>query len=296
LSEEEFALFLGCTIPVRGLGYEISTRKVAKELGIKLVDLNFSCCGYPLKNVDVVAAKSMATANLALAESKKLNVLTICNACTGTLTDACVSVNGENPVGEEVKKELEKQGLSYNGTVWVKHFTRYLYEDYGLDKLRERVKVPLKNLRIAIHYGCHYLKPSEIYEGFDDPEHPESVKKIIEALGATVVDYAGMLDCCGGATMTFNQKLGATLAKKKLDNVKKANVDALILFCPFCSIMYDGHQRFIEEEFNCGPYNIPVLFLTQLIGLALGINPKELGFDYNKVDVQPLLDKIGKEG
>ncbi|MEM3585838.1 MAG: CoB--CoM heterodisulfide reductase iron-sulfur subunit B family protein [Candidatus Jordarchaeaceae archaeon] len=291
MSEGEFALFLGCTIPVRSLGYEISTRRVAKELGIKLVDLNFSCCGYPLKNVDVVAARAMAVGNLALAESKRLNVLTICSACAGTLTEACV--NRDNPVGELVKKEIEKQGLSFNGTIWVKHFVRYLYEDYGIDKLKERVKVPLKNLRIAIHYGCHYLRPSEIYNEFDDPEHPVSVKKIIEALGATVVDYQGMLDCCGGATMTFNQKLGAILAKKKLDNVKKANVDALVLFCPFCSIMYDGHQKFIEEEFNCRPYNIPVLFLTQLIGLALGIDPKELGFDYNKVDVQPLLDKIG---
>ncbi len=292
MSEGEFALFLGCTIPVRCLGYEASTRRVAEELGIKLVDLNFSCCGYPLKHVDVVTAKSMATANLALAESKKLNVLTICSACAATLTDA--SVNRDNPVGEKVKTMIEKQGLSYSGSIWIKHFVRYLYEDYGVDNIREHVKFPLKKLRIAIHYGCHYLRPSEIYDEFDDPEHPKSVNEIIEALGATVVDYAGELDCCGGGTIAFNQKLGATLAKKKLDNVKKADVDALVLFCPFCSIMYDGHQRFIEEEFKCEPYNIPVLFLPQLMGLAFGLDPAELGFEYNVVDVQPLLDKIGE--
>lgn len=292
MSEGEFALFLGCTIPVRCLGYEASTRRVAEELGIKLVDLDFSCCGYPLKHVDVVTAKSMATANLALAESKKLNVLTICSACAATLTDA--SVNRDNPVGEKVKTMIEEQGLSYSGSIWIKHFVRYLYEDYGVDNIREHVRVPLKNLRIAIHYGCHYLRPSEIYDEFDDPEHPKSVNEIIEALGATVVDYAGELDCCGGGTIAFNQKLGATLAKKKLDNVKKADVDALVLFCPFCSIMYDGHQRFIEEEFKCEPYNIPVLFLPQLMGLAFGLDPVELGFEYNVVDVQPLLDKIGE--
>ncbi len=292
MSEGEFALFLGCTIPVRCLGYEAATRRVAEELGIKLVDLNFSCCGYPLKHVDVVTAKSMATANLALAESKKLNVLTICSACAATLTDA--SVNRDNPVGEKVKTMIEKQGLSYSGSIWIKHFVRYLYEDYGVDNIREHVKFPLKKLRIAIHYGCHYLRPSEIYDEFDDPEHPKSVNEIIEALGATVVDYAGELDCCGGGTIAFNQKLGATLAKKKLDNVKKADVDALVLFCPFCSIMYDGHQRFIEEEFKCEPYNIPVLFLPQLMGLAFGIDPAELGFEYNVADVQPLLDKIGE--
>lgn len=292
MSEGEFALFLGCTIPVRCLGYEASTRRVAEELGIKLVDLNFSCCGYPLKHVDVVTAKSMATANLALAESKNLNVLTICSACAATLTDA--SVNRDNPVGEKVKTEIKEQGLSYSGSIWIKHFVRYLYEDYGVDNIREHVRVPLKNLRIAIHYGCHYLRPSEIYDEFDDPEHPKSVNEIIEALGATVVDYAGELDCCGGGTIAFNQKLGATLAKKKLDNVKKADVDALVLFCPFCSIMYDGHQRFIEEEFKCEPYNIPVLFLPQLMGLAFGIDPAELGFEYNVADVQPLLDKIGE--
>lgn len=292
MSEGEFALFLGCTIPVRCLGYEASTRRVAEELGIKLVDLDFSCCGYPLKHVDVVTAKSMATANLALAESKKLNVLTICSACAATLTDA--SVNRDNPVGEKVKTMIEEQGLSYSGSIWIKHFVRYLYEDYGVDNIREHVRVPLKNLRIAIHYGCHYLRPSEIYDEFDDPEHPKSVNEIIEALGATVVDYAGELDCCGGGTIAFNQKLGATLAKKKLDNVKKADADALVLFCPFCSIMYDGHQRFIEEEFKCEPYNIPVLFLPQLMGLAFGLDPAELGFEYNVADVQPLLDKIGE--
>ncbi len=294
MSEREFALFLGCTIPVRCLGYEVSTRRVAEELGIKLVDLNFSCCGYPLKNVDVIAAKSMATANLALAESKKLNILTICSACAGTLAEA--SINRENPVSEQVKKELEKQGLTFKGLIWVKHFARYLYEDYGVDKIREHVKSPLKGLRVAIHYGCHYLRPSEIYDEFDDPEHPKSVKEIIEALGATVVNYVGQLDCCGGGTLTFDQKLGVMLAKKKLDNVRKANVDALVLFCPFCSIMYDGHQRFIEEQFGCEPYNIPVLFLPQIMGLAFGIDPKELGFEYNKVDVQPLLDKVGVKG
>ncbi len=292
MSEREFALFLGCTIPVRCLGYEVSTRRVAEELGIKLVDLNFSCCGYPLKHVDVVTAKSMATANLALAESKNLNVLTICSACAATLTDA--SVNRDNPVGEKVKTMVEKQELSYSGSIWIKHFVRYLYDDYGVDNIREHVRVPLKNLRIAIHYGCHYLRPSEIYDEFDDPEHPKSVHEIVEALGATVVDYAGELDCCGGGTIAFNQKLGATLAKKKLDNVKKANVDALVLFCPFCSIMYDGHQRFIEEEFKCEPYNIPVLFLPQLMGLAFGIDPADLGFEYNVGDVQPLLNKIGE--
>lgn len=289
----EFALFLGCTIPVRCLGYEVSTRRIAEELGIKLVDLNFSCCGYPLKHVDVVTARSMAAANLALAESKGLNILTICSACSGTLTDA--KFNLENsPSAEKVKKELEKQGISYKGGIWVKHFVRYLYEDYGVDKIKAHVKVPLKNLRIAIHHGCHYLRPSEIYDEFDDPEHPKSVREIVEALGATVVNYVGELDCCGGGTIAFNQKLAATLAKKKLDNVKRAGVDAMVLFCPFCAIMYDGHQRFIEEQFKCEPYNIPVLFLPQLIGLALGINPAELGFEYNAVDAQPLLEKIGE--
>ena len=121
-----------------------------------------------------------------------------------------------------------------------------------------------------------------------------SVREIVEALGATVVDYAGELDCCGGGTIAFNQKLGAALAKKKLDNVKRAGADAIVLFCPFCAIMYDGHQRFIEEQFKSGPYNIPVLFLPQLMGLAFGIDPSELGFEYNAVDVQPLLEKIGE--
>jgi heterodisulfide reductase subunit B len=295
MSKKKYALFLGCTVPVRGLNYELSTRKVAEKLGIEIVDIpDFSCCGFPLVGIHYETALTIAARNLALAESKGYDILCLCSACTGHMTKVQKTLtNKENT--EELKKvnaNLKDLGYKFEGNVKVKHFVRFLFDDIGTEKLKKAIKQPLTGLKIAPHYGCHCVRPSEIFEGFDDPFRSESLDKLIEATGASSVRYKDKMQCCGGGILSFSEETPMKMVNQKLDHVKNENADALTLMCPFCNIMYDEYQPTIEEKFGV-EYNIPVLFYPQLLGLALGLDPKkELAMKKNRVRVKPLLEKL----
>lgn len=286
----EYAFFLGCTVPVRALNYEISARRVADAFGIKLVDLeDFMCCGFTIKSIDQRAALLMAARNLAIAEENKRDICTLCSACTSFLTEVNKELKEDKGFREEVNKDLASIGKKYNGTVEVKHFARILYDDVGIPKIQEGIINPLGGLKIAAHYGCHYLKPSEIYN-FEDPEAPFTLDRLIEATGATSVGYMNKNMCCGGGILGIDEDTALGMSKVKLDSIKD-NADAIVLVCPFCDIMYDMNQKRIESKFEV-KYEIPVLFYPQLLGMALGLNPQELGIDMNRVRATNLLEKI----
>jgi len=186
----KYALYLGCTVPVRGMNYEMAARKVAEQLGIELVDVDgFSCCGFPAKPLDWEAGLLMAARNLALAEAQGLDVLTLCSACTGTLTEANHRLKKDAQLRAWANEQLSDLGHTYKGSVRVRHFARMLYDEVGVDALRETATVSLAEFGFAPHYGCHYLKPSHLYDGFDDPENPQTLDRLIEATGARVVRY-----------------------------------------------------------------------------------------------------------
>lgn len=295
MTKLKYALFIGCTISVKGLNYEVSTRRVAEKLGIEIVDIpEFSCCGFPLESIHHSSAVTIAARNLALAEARGLNIITLCSACTGYLTEVEKLFENKKDTNElkYINSKLKELGYQYKGSVKVKHFARVLYEDIGLDKLRNFIKEPLTGLKIAPHYGCHYIKPSEIFDGFDNPIHPQSLDKLIEVTGATPVQYKDKLQCCGGGILAVDEGTSVKMVKQKLDNIKEENVDAMTLLCPFCNIMYDEFQTTVESTYNV-QYNIPILYYPQLLGLAMGLDPKkDLAMKENQVKVTPLLEKI----
>ncbi|HOE63725.1 MAG TPA: CoB--CoM heterodisulfide reductase iron-sulfur subunit B family protein [Candidatus Sumerlaeota bacterium] len=288
-----YALFLGCTIPVRAQNYEISTRKVASALGLELIHIpNFTCCGYPISSLNEMTAEAMAARNLALAEKEGADICAICTACTGVLTEVGKKLAEDEKARAEINKRLKPAGLEYKGTVKVKHFARILHEEVGLKKIANAVTRQLKGLRIAPHYGCHYLKPHEIYEGFDSPEDPRTIDDIIAATGAESVSYMNKTRCCGGALLAVDENLALKITKEKLDQLKALNVDAIGLVCPFCSVMYESNQKKIETTFETS-YNLPVLYLPQILGLAMGMDAKDLGFNMNRVKANAALQKAG---
>jgi heterodisulfide reductase subunit B len=285
----KYALFLGCTVPVRTMAYEISTRNVMEKLGISLVDLkDFGCCGFPLESIDHDTYLSVAARNLAVAESENLPVMTLCSACNGSLLKANLAMQNEK-TREKINANLKPLGREYNGTTQVKHAARVLYEN--LDTIKELAE-PL-DLSIAAHYGCHYTKPSEIYEDFEDPEVPFSLDDTISAIGAQPVQYENKKQCCGGAILGIDESVSLEMSRQKLAHIKESGADAMVLICPFCDIMYDMNQRRIEKQYN-EEFKIPVLFLPQLVGLALGLSPKELALSLNRVSVRHLLKKLGE--
>jgi heterodisulfide reductase subunit B len=289
---KEYALFLGCTTPVRALNYELSSRKVAETLGIKLVDLDFGCCGFPIEVIDETDALAFAAKNLSLAKEKNLSVIVLCNACAEMLTKTEASLSRDEELTKKVNGLLQNRlGTLYEGSVPVKHFARFLHEDYGLEKLKKNIKRPLKGIKIAVQYGCHYMRPSEIYKDFDDPFEPRTLDELVEVTGAESVEYESKMDCCGGGIVGIDEKIAVEMTKKKILELIEADVDAMILICPYCGIMYDRQQASILEA-ELKTLGIPVLYYPQLLGLALGIRADELGFDYNAMNSEKLLEKI----
>ncbi|UCH02492.1 MAG: CoB--CoM heterodisulfide reductase subunit B, partial [Candidatus Bathyarchaeota archaeon] len=165
------------------------------------------------------------------------------------------------------------------------------YDDVGPEKIEGKIKKRLEPLTVASHYGCHYLKPSHVYSKEEDPEFPSSLDELVALTGAKSVDYEEKTQCCGGNILGVDDNITFNIASRKLDHIKATAVDGMNLICPLCNIIYDRNQRIIERRLNKS-YGIPVLFYPQILGLALGLPPEELGFQMNRVTVSNLLSKI----
>lgn len=289
----KYAFFLGCTIPARARNYELSARKVAETLGIDLIETDrFMCCGFPIKAADRDAATLMAAYNLSLAQEKGLDICSLCSSCASQLAEAAHHLLWDEDESARVNERLSAVGLTYKEGPKIRHFARVLFEEVGAETIKAHFKKNLGGLKIAVHYGCHYLKPSSIHDHFDDVEDPRSLEELVALTGAEVVDYPGKKMCCGGPVLPVDEKLALSVTKEKLDRLVDAKADALCLVCPFCSVMYDGNQKSIESEFGV-TYNLPVLYLTQVLGLAMGFDIKELGLNMNVVKTKELTARIG---
>ena len=287
----KYGLFLGCTVPVRAMNYELSFRKIAKNLDIEISDgENFSCCGFPTKSLSLSTALTLSARNLAIAEKISLtHILTLCNACTEMLTETNHVLTEDSEISEEVRRNIKELGFTLDNSVKIKHIARFLYEDVGLDRIKEKIKNPLHGLRLAVYPGCHYSKPSEIYGNFDNPEHPYSIDELILSTGATIVPFES--SCCGGGILGIKEEVALKMSNSTLASIKENNADAMVLICPFCNVMYEQNQKKIEKIFNI-EYNLPVLYLPQALGLAFGISKEELGFQINRIKLDKLFEKI----
>jgi heterodisulfide reductase subunit B len=280
----EFALFLGCNIPIRLEQYETSSRAVLDELGVTLVDIpEFNCCGYPLRNIDLKAFLLSSARNLALAERQNLNMIVLCKCGFGTLKMAQHLMKENALLREGVNAILAKEDLKYEGDLEVKHLLAVLFNDVGPEVIKQKVTRPYENLKIATHYGCHALRPSGIVE-FDDPVAPTIFDQLVEVTGAESVDWPTKLECCGGPLLGTNDELSCDLTQKKLADAKKAGADYMATGCVFCQIQFDTVQKSMETD--RGPnHRVPSILYPQLLGLCMDINKDALGLDRNQIDI-----------
>jgi heterodisulfide reductase subunit B len=280
----EFALFLGCNIPIRLKQYETSSRAVLGELGVTLVDIpEFGCCGYPLRNIDLKAFLLSSARNLALAERQNLNMLVLCKCGFGTLKMAQHLINENALLREGVNAVLAKEDLHYEGDTQVKHLLAVLFHDVGHEAIKNKITRPYENLKIATHYGCHALRPSRIVE-FDDPVAPSTFDQLVEVTGAESVDWPTKLECCGGPLLGTNDELSCDLTQKKLADAKKAGADYMATACVFCQIQFDNVQKSMDVD--CGAnHRVPSILYPQLLGLCMDINKDALGLDRNRIDI-----------
>ncbi|TEU05450.1 hypothetical protein E3I90_04270 [Candidatus Bathyarchaeota archaeon] len=289
MTELKYLLFLGCAIPYRLPSYEISTRKVLSKLGVELVEMpEFNCCGFPLDPVNHDMMLTLAARNLCLAEQQNLNIMALCNGCFGILNHVNKELKEDKEIKETVNGYLKEIGMEFKGTVTVKHLIHVLAEDVGFEKIKETVQNPLSQLRVVQHSGCHVVRPAK-YIGFEDPENPTILKKLIEVTGAKCLDYMDEPECCGAPIVGVNDKIPLQLAREKLDHIRAVGAQAMITCCPYCHIMYDLNQPRIERIFN-EKFGIPVLHYPQLLGLSMGISPEELALKDLRVNAAEIVN------
>lgn len=289
--ENEYLIFLGCAVPYRVGSYEISSRKVLHKLGVKLFEMpEFNCCGLPLDTINHETMLTLAARNLAIAERAGLNIITLCPGCAGTLKKVNKVINENNKLRDKINNNLIEAELEFKESVNTKHILQFLIEDIGIEKIKKAVINPLSTLKVAEHVGCHLLRPRD-FINFDDPEDPKVLKTLIEATGATCLDYTNETECCGAPSVGVNDKVALMLAHDKLNHIKIAGAQALITSCPFCHIMFDTNELRIERMFE-EKYGIPVVHYPQLLGLAMGMTPEELAFGDLRVDTSKILKQV----
>jgi heterodisulfide reductase subunit B len=270
----------------------MSVRETLPLLNIELVDLPEAiCCGDPIKSVNNFSASYLAARVLSLANSTGLeDVLVPCNRCHFTLSETMKTIR-ENPnTGQKILSLLEEEGLEYNANIKMWHTIDLLHDYVGLKNIEKALTKPLKGLRVASHVGCQIVRYTDLGR-VDDAENPKKLDELIRALGAEVVEYPEKLDCCGAALMRSHVDSALSLAGSKLKAVQNIQVDGMVVSCPECQLMFDAKQK--DAGTTVGTkLHVPVVYYTQLLGLALGIDDKKLGLDLNQSPVDQLQAKI----
>ena len=276
------ALLRCCTTPIFLKQYETSTNAVLAKLGMTIVgDAEFNCCGYPLRNFNRKAYVLASARNLALAERRSLDVLTVCNCCYGSLKHAEHIMKKDGALREETGRTLAKEGLRYDGRITAKHLLQVLYHDIGIDKIKQRLQRTFHGLKIATHYGCHLLRPKEIV-AFDNPFAPVKFDQLVEVTGAKSIPWPAKLDCCGSPLWGVNDELSMALTEKKLVSAKSAGADYLCAACSYCQLQFDRIQKAMLPRI--GPEKqLPSILYTQLLGLCLGVDEDTLGLNQNQL-------------
>ncbi|MEM3536201.1 MAG: CoB--CoM heterodisulfide reductase iron-sulfur subunit B family protein [Candidatus Bathyarchaeia archaeon] len=286
------AVFWGCRILASQYSYEMSMREVFPKLDVKLVDFpETHCCGDPVKSINDSAANYLAARILALASKTGLeNLLIPCNRCHFAISEAKAAMSKNEKIGEKIIEVLRDEGLEYNPNIRIWHTIDFLHDLVGLDKIKATVQKPIKGLKFATHVGCKIIRYSDLGRA-DDSENPQKLDALVNVLGAETVDYAEKLDCCGAALMHSHPDSALSLAGTKINALQKLAVDGLIISCPDCGLMFDTKQKDAQTVVGA-KFTMPVLYYTQLLGLALNIETEKLGLHLNQSPVNNILARI----
>jgi heterodisulfide reductase subunit B len=286
------AVFWGCRILTSQYAYEMSVREVFPRLGVELVDLGeTNCCGDPVKSVNNSAANYLAARVLALANNTGLKDLVLpCNRCHFVISEAKKALEKNEGVSGRIVGLLKEEGLEYNPDVRIWHVIDFLHDFVGLEKVKEMVRKPLGGLKLATHVGCQIIRYSDLGR-VDDAENPRKLDELLGVLGADCVDYAEKLDCCGANLMLSHPDSALSLAGSKLNAVQNMGVDGLVVSCPDCGLMFDFKQKDAGAVVGA-KLGLPVVYYSQLLGLALNIEKEKLGLHLNQSPVDQLLAKV----
>ncbi len=285
-----YSYFPGCSAESTAIGLGLSARAIAEPLDMQLIELEgWTCCGStPYGSLDELEAVVVAARNLALAEKTGLDLVTPCSSCYVTLNKAAIYLEDHPQLERQVNEALAVANLEYHGNLRIRHLVDVLVNDVTPEVIASKVRQGLNGLKVAPYYGCQLVRP---HYGSDDTEFPQSLDRLVESLGAEAVPYPLKARCCGGALIISEQSLALGLIRKLLDSAARNGAQCIVTPCPLCQTNLDVYQSQVNSKFKTD-YNLPILFISQLIGLALGIDHISLGLNTNIVSPNEVLDYI----
>jgi heterodisulfide reductase subunit B len=285
----KYSYYPGCSLHTTAKEFDISTRVVMDALDIQLEELkDWSCCGGSVAaGVSHDVGMAMAARNVALAQKQNLDLLASCSGCYNKSARAAKALENETEK-DRINAILSNMGISvseYN--IRVRNVVDVLAHDVDI---ASKIKKPLAGLKVACYYGCLLTRPADI-TGWDSPVFPMSMDNLAQICGAEVVDFRSKTKCCGGPILVAKQEVAFELTKNLLDEAKSLDADCIVLACPLCSTNLELRQSEIEKKYDVS-YNLPILYITELIGLALGISPGKLGINKHIVSPKSVLAKL----
>lgn len=281
---KKYAFFPGCLIPARFPQFEASSVKVLEKLGVILERIDgWTCCPEPtsMQVVNKETWYAVAARNICLAEERGLDILTLCNGCNETLFEVNRDLKTDGKLRMKVNEVLGKINRKFEGKIAIKSILRVLYEDIGLDGIRKHVEAPFENAKVAVHYGCHILPE---LEDFDDIKNPRSLKELVGVLGAEAVAYPSEMTCCAAFARPINEDFALEFVKEKLNDIANAEAEYLVVLCPYCFLQFDVGQAVLARNLHRN-FKIPVLYYPQLLGLAMGFEPRQMGLEFHAIKV-----------
>lgn len=282
----KYVYYPGCSLKGTGKAYEESLLAVCRALGMELEEIeDWNCCGATAyMSIDESKALALAGRNLALADHQKADIVAPCSACYLVLNKTQKTLKEYPDMRRRVDQALKTVGLTYRGNVKVRHPLDVLVNDIGLKTIAQKVVRPLRGIKFAPYYGCQIVRP---YSTFDDQIRPVFMDKLLEALGAEVVSYPLKTRCCGGSLTGTLPEVGLRLAYILIKEARKRGADAIVTVCPLCQFNLDGYQDQISSKYE--KVSMPILYFTQVLGWAMGLEAKPLGLKRSIVPAEPVL-------
>ena len=283
--------FWGCMIALKYPQMEKAVRYSMDKLGVELInETRFSCCPDPIyfKAGDKLKWMTLAARNIAIAEEHELDIITMCSGCTSTLCEVNYHLKHDTDLRKQVNKSLKEIGREFRGTINVRHVVTVLRDDVGMERLKSTIVNPLQDIKVAIHYGCHLLKPSEIMN-VDDPVIPKILEELIATTGAIPVNHREYLLCCGKACQ--DHELTLNMSADVFQSITDSKADCLGLICPTCFDSFDLGQIRVSRKVG-KEYQVPVIYYFQLLALAQGARLEDVGIKYHKILPAQFLSKL----
>ncbi len=284
--------FYGCMIPIKYPQMEAAFKRTMPGLGVELVDLEgFTCCPDPIfyKAKDVLGWLTIAARNLCIAEEAGTDIVTLCSGCTATLKEAVFLLAEDEDLRKKVNRRLARVGKEYKGTTKVEHAVVVIRDELGIERVEESVVRPLDGIKVAIHYGCHLLKPSQIMH-VDDADYPSILENLIRATGATPISHDQELLCCGKGCIDDDMPID--MVYDIFSSIRESGADCMGLICPTCFSSFDLGQIVVGRKKGT-KFDIPVIYYFQLLGLAQGLSAEDVGLGLHKVKADRILERVG---